>query len=52
MSKTIPMSMKYELGEVGIWISETTFHIKPGSDLSEGLLEKALRALLKELEAD
>ena len=49
MSKAIPLAMKDELKEAGIWISGTTFHIKPGVDLPEALIEKALRARLDEL---
>ena len=49
MSKAIPIAMKDELKAVGIWISGTTFHIKPGSDLPVALVEKALRARLAEL---
>ncbi len=51
MSKAIPAAMKDELGEEGIWISGTTFHIKPGTKLPVALLEKALRARLRELES-
>ena len=42
MSKAIPVAMKDELKAQGIWISGTTFHIKPGSDLPVALIEKAL----------
>ena len=49
MSKAIPVAMKDELKEAGIWISGTTFHIKPGMDLPLALIEKALRARLAEL---
>ena len=51
MSRAIPIAMKDELKAAGIWISGTTFHIKPGSALPVALLEKALRARLKELGA-
>lgn len=50
MSKAIPVAMKEELGEEGIWISGTTFHIKPAAELPEALLERVLRARLEELE--
>ena len=50
MSKAIPLAMKEELGEEGIWISGTTFHIKPGAELPEALLVRTLRARLAELE--
>ena len=49
MSKAIPVAMKDELKAEGIWISGTTFHIKPGMRLPEALLEKALQARLAEL---
>ena len=51
MSKAIPLAMKEELRQAGIWISGTTFHIKPGAELPEGLMEKALRARLAELDS-
>ncbi len=51
MSRAIPIAMKDELKAAGIWISGTTFHIKPGSALPVALLEKALRARLEELGA-
>ena len=50
MSKAIPVAMKDELKEAGIWISGTTFHIKPGAELPVALIEKALRTRLDELE--
>ena len=49
MSKAIPVAMKDELKAQGIWISGTTFHIKPGGELPVALIEKALRARLAEL---
>lgn len=51
MSKAIPAAMKEELAEKGIWISGTTFHIKPGAELPEALLENALRERLVELDS-
>lgn len=51
MSKAIPAAMKDELKAEGIWISGTTFHIKPGMELPEALLEKALQARLTELKS-
>ena len=41
--------MKDELNAQGIWISGTTFHIKPGRELPVALIEKALSARLAEL---
>ena len=51
MSKAIPLAMKDELKAAGIWISGTTFHIKPESELPVELIEKALRARLDEVAA-
>ncbi len=51
MSKAIPIAMKDELKAAGIWISGTTFHIKPGTELPTALLEKALQSRLAELAA-
>ena len=51
MSKAIPIAMKDELKAAGIWISGTTFHIKPGKELPVELLEKALLARRDELDA-
>lgn len=51
MSKAIPVDMKDELKAAGIWISGTTFHIKPGTELPIELLETALRARLAELDS-
>lgn len=52
MSKTIPVAMKDELKEAGIWISGTTLHLKTDIDLPVPLLEKALRMRLAELDGD
>lgn len=49
MSKAIPVAMKDELKAQRIWVSGTTFHIKPGSDLPVELIEIALRARLAEM---
>ena len=48
--KAIPLVMKNELGVEGIWISCITFLLKPGTDLVVALLERGLRARMKELE--
>ena len=51
MSKAVPVAMQDELKAAGIWISGTTLHIKPDMDLPAGLIEKALRARLAEMES-
>ena len=51
MSNGIPVAMKDEFKAAGVWISGTTFRIKPGAELPVALIEKALRVRLDELEA-